>query len=904
MEYTNKLQILDKLENDKSNYYYGKLDNGLKFIIVEDKDIKNSAVMLRVNVGYMQDDPKICGQAHLLEHMLFNGTKKYPNENHFSKFVDSNNGYSNAYTSDDHTCYHYNVCNEKILKSLEIFSDFFINPTLNNNCISREKEAVNAEHCKNLFDGSRIDYEIFKKAMNQKSPFCKFSTGCNHTLKIDKDDNNNLLGQSIREFYEKYYSANIMTLVIASPINKKQMHKNIKKYFRNITNKKMKPDENKEIFIDKSKEINMIPITDTHEIIFNWNVRSYYNDYTKSPLSFLSHLLGNEEKNTIYKTLMEMEYIKSLSAGPSYSNKKHGVFTIGIECTKLGFENLDKIKSVVYDYIELLKDENNKDILRGLYEDYEKTIKFKSSIYTKYSSCNRVSYLCNVLNDNMIKPKNILVKYKYIKSFDDIYDNFKKELGNFNNKMSVVLVKSKIFGEICYPCNTELTYYNHVKYVINEKLPDKSALPDKNDYISTNEVIYKCANDLVQLKNNDNLSIYLLSNDKYKIPDIHIYLNVKFENLFDKIDDKIRMLIYLNAFKLKQNDLIYRMKCAGYYVGIHNSICEDMDMDINIRGNDEKMFRVYSTIIDEFGKNVDIKYIDLAKQLIYDDCLNSKYKAQYKLFSSLLESKINKQYVSDDIIINRIKNLDLNNDFMNSITKNTKIKMLIAGNILREHSDQYVDVLMEKFKCKLENNMIFDDNIIKPLNPEDKNSSMAMYYYIGNNDNMIEYLKNSAKLEILNAIMHEEYFSQLRTQECYGYIVNCSSYTKSYNEFNRKIYLYQRFLVQSPSHSCDDIIKRTELFIKTFGEKINKYFSETTFANIVKSKIDELEKDFNSLNEYSSYVFKKIYDGKFIDTKKMLIDEYKKINIHDIIDFYNNNMVKKGMVIGINGENN
>ena len=213
------------------------------------EDIENSAVMLRVNVGYMQDDIKISGQAHLLEHMLFNGTEKYPNENHFSKFVDINNGYSNAYTSDDHTCYHYKVCNEKILESLEIFSDFFINPTLDFNCISREKEAVNAEHCKNLFNDHRLDYEIFKKAMNQKSPFCKFSTGCNHTLQVDNDTDNSILGQSIRDFYENYYSANIMTLVIASPIDINEMYDKIKLYFKNITNKKLQPNKNKEIFI-------------------------------------------------------------------------------------------------------------------------------------------------------------------------------------------------------------------------------------------------------------------------------------------------------------------------------------------------------------------------------------------------------------------------------------------------------------------------------------------------------------------------------------------------------------------------------------------------------------------------------------------------------------------------------
>ena len=42
---------------------------------------------MHVGVGSLYDPPQANGLAHFLEHMLFLGTKKYPSENHYSKFI-------------------------------------------------------------------------------------------------------------------------------------------------------------------------------------------------------------------------------------------------------------------------------------------------------------------------------------------------------------------------------------------------------------------------------------------------------------------------------------------------------------------------------------------------------------------------------------------------------------------------------------------------------------------------------------------------------------------------------------------------------------------------------------------------------------------------------------------------
>ena len=65
---------------------------------------------------------KIDGMAHFCEHMLFLGTEKYPDENHYQKFISDNGGDSNAATGEEYTYFYHSVSSQKLEESLDIFS--------------------------------------------------------------------------------------------------------------------------------------------------------------------------------------------------------------------------------------------------------------------------------------------------------------------------------------------------------------------------------------------------------------------------------------------------------------------------------------------------------------------------------------------------------------------------------------------------------------------------------------------------------------------------------------------------------------------------------------------------------------------------------------------------------------
>jgi len=142
-----------------------------------------SAVTVQVRVGSLGDPDDLPGLAHFTEHMLFYASEKYPQEDEYSRFVVSmpctrascpvfqrlscfhdpnafcashgrqfmhelqseNGGSTNAYTSSESTNYHFDVNQEHLEGALDRFAQFFISPTISQDGVEREVNAVDSE---------------------------------------------------------------------------------------------------------------------------------------------------------------------------------------------------------------------------------------------------------------------------------------------------------------------------------------------------------------------------------------------------------------------------------------------------------------------------------------------------------------------------------------------------------------------------------------------------------------------------------------------------------------------------------------------------------------------------------------------------------------------------------------
>ena len=223
-----------KAVNDTRLYHSMVLPNQLEVMLISDPSIQKSAAALSVGAGFMQDPKNFQGLAHYLEHMLFLGTKSYPDASAYSDFIQQNGGTENAYTDSAHTNYMLSINNHEFDQALNRFSRFFYEATLDKNYGQKELNAVHSEWTLKSPNDWAIFDRVEELTLNPKHSFNQFSWG---NLESLAGQTNKSLHQATNEFYQRYYSANLMKVALISPLSIEEMKALANKYFSVIPNK-------------------------------------------------------------------------------------------------------------------------------------------------------------------------------------------------------------------------------------------------------------------------------------------------------------------------------------------------------------------------------------------------------------------------------------------------------------------------------------------------------------------------------------------------------------------------------------------------------------------------------------------------------------------------------------------
>ncbi|RWW24195.1 hypothetical protein GW17_00011531 [Ensete ventricosum] len=162
---------------DKREYRRIVLPNCLEVLLISDPETDKVAASMNVSFGYFSDPDGLEGLAHFLEHMLFYASEKYPVEDSYSKYITEHGGSTNAYTTSEHTNFHFDVNADCFEEALNRFAQFFISPLMSPDATLREIKAVDSENQKNLLsDGWRMS-QLQKHLSSKNHPYHKFSTG-------------------------------------------------------------------------------------------------------------------------------------------------------------------------------------------------------------------------------------------------------------------------------------------------------------------------------------------------------------------------------------------------------------------------------------------------------------------------------------------------------------------------------------------------------------------------------------------------------------------------------------------------------------------------------------------------------------------------------------------------------
>ena len=216
---------------------YGKLPNGMTYYIRHNELPKERAEFYIVqNVGSMQEEDNQRGLAHFLEHMAFNGTKNFPQDERsiddFTEGIGMRLGENlNAYTSFDETVYmlmNTPVTRPEIVDScLLVLHDWSAFLTLSDSMITKERGIIREEWRRQADAETRL----WEQQLPKMYPGSRYA----HRLPIGTIDViNNFKPDELRDYYKKWYRPDLQGIIIVGDIDVDKIESQIKAMFADI----------------------------------------------------------------------------------------------------------------------------------------------------------------------------------------------------------------------------------------------------------------------------------------------------------------------------------------------------------------------------------------------------------------------------------------------------------------------------------------------------------------------------------------------------------------------------------------------------------------------------------------------------------------------------------------------
>tara|TARA_Y100001970_G_scaffold89284_1_gene112616 strand:- start:5981 stop:8572 length:2592 start_codon:yes stop_codon:yes gene_type:complete len=326
--------------NDVEKFY---LDNGLKVFLKEDPFSPVSSIFVWVNTGSAYENDEERGLAHVHEHMIFKGTDNLK-VGEISKKLEAHGGEVNAFTSFDETVYYTTISNQFIDIGLDILSECMCKATFNKEELSKELEVILEEIKRGKDSPSNCLSEMMFKNTFSSSNYGLPIIGTPESVKSFKRSD-------VINFYDKWYQAENMHLVVVTGVEKSEVKEKINKVFNKIRRQKVyKPD-----FIEK-KEISKLNINmdfrEVNEVYFAFSFKSKEADNEDSPvLDLISHILGSGSSSLLNKELKENLSLVTSIYSVNYSMRHSGLSMI---TGTLLQENLDDaIKEIILKIMEV-----------------------------------------------------------------------------------------------------------------------------------------------------------------------------------------------------------------------------------------------------------------------------------------------------------------------------------------------------------------------------------------------------------------------------------------------------------------------------------------------------------------------------------------------------------------------
>jgi zinc protease len=300
------------------------LPNGLTVIVQEDRSAPVASVQAWCGTGSIDENEHLgAGLSHILEHMLFKGTKTRPSSA-IAQSIQDVGGYINAYTSFDRTVYWIDVPKEGASVALDILSDAMMNSTLPAEEYAREQEVIRREFAMGTDDPDRMAGQLLFATAFQRHPYRLPVIG-----QLDIFDR--LTQEDVMRYYKTRYVPNNLTFIVVGDVDAEAVYRQLVDFFTDHPAKSLQPvyipGEPAQLgprIVDQEFE------TELTRLSLAWHIPEITHPDVPA-LDLLSTILGDGRSSRLYRRVREEAGLAFGVSAFSYTPGDPGL--LGIDAT-------------------------------------------------------------------------------------------------------------------------------------------------------------------------------------------------------------------------------------------------------------------------------------------------------------------------------------------------------------------------------------------------------------------------------------------------------------------------------------------------------------------------------------------------------------------------------------------
>lgn len=300
------------------------LENGLTVLLAPDRSIPMVSYHTWYKVGSRDESPGVTGAAHMLEHMMFKGAKKYSGKD-FDRILHENGITNNAFTSWDYTGFYQNLPSNKLELMMDMEVDRMRFLQIDPKDLLSEQQVVAEERRWRVDNNPQgLMREVLFGELYKVHPYTWPVIGTMADIQA-------YTSEKLRYFYDEYYVPNNAVLVLSGDFQVESTKKLIQKYYGKL---KVRPKKEKTFPIEPPRTQSTLRIVEKQIQAPSLAIGLQglkAGDSEAYALDLLAAILGDGQSSRLYKRLV-LDGNQTSSVGSfSLANKDPGSFLVSAQ---------------------------------------------------------------------------------------------------------------------------------------------------------------------------------------------------------------------------------------------------------------------------------------------------------------------------------------------------------------------------------------------------------------------------------------------------------------------------------------------------------------------------------------------------------------------------------------------